>query len=462
VIPDKVLAPLIENSPIGIMARGTLEYALNPADVDTLFGANAENQYTRTLLFSTVVDLMSLVVHRIRPSLHAAYQSNRHRIEVSVQSMCNKVDGIEPTVSAALVKHVAGRTAPIIENMKDALPELLPGYRARNLDGNHLAATERRIAELCRTAAGPLPGFALVVLDPRLIQVKDAIPCEDGHAQERSQTDAVLAKVEPRDLWIADRNLCTNGLLFGIARREGFIVVRHHRINVPWQPTGHLRRCGTIDGSEVWEEQVKLRDDAGNSLIARRVTLKLEKPTRDGDTELHILTNPPPEDVPGARVGTLYRNRWGIKLAFQELEATLEGELNTLGYPKAALFAFCVALVAYNILSILKAALRAEHGSQRIEEEVSTFYLADEIAGTRRGMDSAIPAKAWRVFQTAQTENMEKVLVDLAAKVDLPKFRRHPRGPKKPHPPRSFNKKHPHVSTARLLALRKTKRNEAS
>ncbi len=459
-ILGKVFAPFIEQSPISVMARGTLEHALRSEDVDAVFGASAETQYTRTLLFSTVVDLMSLVVHRIRPSLHAAYQANRRRIEVSVQSLYNKVDGIEPGVGAALVKHVAGRTVPLIESMKASLPELLPGYRARILDGNHLAATEHRISELRKTAAGPLPGFALVVLDPRLLQVTDVIPCEDGHAQERSLTEAVLAKVAPRDVWIADRNFCTCALLFGIARREGLFIVRHHRINVPWKPISRLRRCGTIDGAEVWEQEVKLRDDTGNSLLARRITLKLQKATRDGDRELHILTNLPPDTL-GTTVGAVYRKRWGIELAFQELEATLEGELNTLGYPKAALFAFCVALVAYNVLSVIKAALRAEHGAEKIQEEVSAYYLADEIAGTRRGMEIAIPPKAWRVFQAAPTSEVAKVLVDLAGEVDLLKFRRHPRGPKKPRQPRTFNRRHPHVSTARLLALRKTKRKNA-
>ncbi len=205
---------------------------------------------------------------------------------------------------------------------------------------------------------------------------------------------------------------------------------------------------------------MKLRDDTGNSLLARRITLKLQKATRDGDRELHILTNLPPDTL-GTTVGAVYRKRWGIELAFQELEATLEGELNTLGYPKAALFAFCVALVAYNVLSVIKAALRAEHGAEKIQEEVSAYYLADEIAGTRRGMEIAIPPKAWRVFQAAPTSEVAKVLVDLAGEVDLLKFRRHPRGPKKPRQPRTFNRRHPHVSTARLLALRKTKRKNA-
>lgn len=36
---------------------------------------------------------------------------------------------------------------------------------------------------------------------------------------------------------------------------------------------------------------------------------------------------------------------------FQVITDTFHCEIKTLGYPKAALFAFCMALVAYNIQS---------------------------------------------------------------------------------------------------------------
>ena len=84
----------------------------------------------------------------------------------------------------------------------------------------------------------------------------------------------------------------------------------------------------------------------------------LDKPTRDGDGEIHILMNLPKKAARAKTVADLYRRCWTIETAFQELEATLDGEINTLGYPKAALFAFCVALVAsYNLMSVIKAAL---------------------------------------------------------------------------------------------------------
>jgi hypothetical protein len=85
-------------------------------------------------------------------------------------------------------------------------------------------------------------------------------------------------------------------------------------------------------------------------------------------------------------IAQLYRKRCPLETLFQVLTETFCCEINTLGYPKAALFTFCVALLAYNVLSVVKAALRSVHGTEKIETEVSSYYLADEIKGTYRGM----------------------------------------------------------------------------
>ena len=107
-------------------------------------------------------------------------------------------------------------------------PESLPGWRLRILDGNHLAATERRLEALWQVSAGPLPGLALVVFDLAARMMSDVILCEDGHAQERSLTAQILALVARGDCWVADRNFCTQAILFGILKREAAFVIRQH------------------------------------------------------------------------------------------------------------------------------------------------------------------------------------------------------------------------------------------
>jgi hypothetical protein len=129
-------------------------------------------------------------------------------------------------------------------------------------------------------------------------------------------------------------------------------------------------------------------------------------------------------------------------------------EINTLGYPKAALFTFCLALLAYNAVSLIKAALRSAHGRQKINDEVSSYYLSLEIGRTYDGMMIAIPAPHWGLFRELSAKEFANTLRDLASSVHLSRYQKHPRGPKKPPPERTAYRSGQHVSTAKLLAQR--------
>ena len=99
-----VFARFVEKSPISVMVRGTLERVLGPDALDWWYERTAKQQYTRTLLFSTVYDLMSQVVFRIQPSGHAAYRAQEAQVGTSVVSVSNKLQELETCTSAALVR----------------------------------------------------------------------------------------------------------------------------------------------------------------------------------------------------------------------------------------------------------------------------------------------------------------------------------------------------------------------
>ena len=106
---------------------------------------------------------------------------------------------------------------------------------------------------------------------------------------------------------------------------------------------------------QVYEQEVDLQHPTtGEIKRVRRVTVRLKKATRDGDMEIHLLTNLPASKVSATKVASLYRDRWTLEAAFNELTLHLRCEINTLGYPKAALFAFCVAVSCYNLLAAIK------------------------------------------------------------------------------------------------------------
>jgi len=140
----EMLDRFAEKAAVTVMVRATMENALAPEPLDELFDKVAERQYTRELLFSTLVALMAVVVCRVRKSVHAAFKAMQDEIPVSLTALYDKLDGTEANVSAALVRQTATRLRAVVEATGGALPPLFPGYRVRILDGNHLAATQRR------------------------------------------------------------------------------------------------------------------------------------------------------------------------------------------------------------------------------------------------------------------------------------------------------------------------------
>lgn len=454
-ILSEVFERFAEESPVTVMARAALEHALPPSTVDALFEDVAESQYTRTLLFSDVVDLMAMVVCKVRPSINAAYKKHAEALGVTRKAVYNKINGMEPAIGSALVRHVAAALAPVIDAMGGRREPWLPGYRVRVLDGSHLPGTEHRLGPLRTERAGALPGQSLVVFDPELALAIDAIPCEDGHAQERSMTAEILATVGPGELWVADRNFCTTALLFGIIDRGGSFAIRQHGSTLTWEAAGPRRAAGRCDTGEVFEQPVRLTGPEGRTLVLRRVTVVLDRPTRDGDRELHILTDLPGDVADAIAVAEIYRKRWTLETAFQEIEATLDGEIAALGYPRAALFALCVALASYNLMSAVKGALRSVHGGDEVDGGVSGSDLAEEVSGTTRGLLIAIPEDEWAVFHGLPASEMGEVLRILARRVRLSHYRKQPRGPKKPKPKKASGYEKKHLSTAKLLRDRK-------
>jgi hypothetical protein len=438
----------IQNRPICVMARAVLENFFEPQRLDALFERTAQKQYQRTLLFSSVVELMQSVVLCVEPSVFAAYRHRTHTIKVSDQAVYDKLDGMELGVSATLVRDSAQQAMAVIDALKARREAWLPGYRAHVLDGNHLSATEHRLEVLRTIWEAPLPGTSLVVLEPELGIASDVFLTPDGHAQERTLLDEVLETVEERDLWIADRNFCTFKFLFEIAKKLGFFVIRQHG-KVKGQLKGRRRFIGDGSTGRVYEQEIQVTLD-GETRTFRRITVELKEATRDGDMVLHLLTNLPEKDASGVKVAELYRKRWTIETLFLEVTETLACEINTLCYPKAALFVFCQALVAANAIAVIKAALRAVHGDEEADK-LSGYYLALEIKQVHEGMMIALPPACWQVFCGMSAPTFAKELKKIVAQVDLAMYRKTPRGPKKPPPKKSNYKNGGHVSTHKLL-----------
>ena len=90
-VHSDVFERFTQGDPIPVMAQAVIEQALSPRAIDQLFEDVAERQYTRELPFSSVVELMSLVVCGIRPSINAAYTKNAVPLDASLQALYRKI-----------------------------------------------------------------------------------------------------------------------------------------------------------------------------------------------------------------------------------------------------------------------------------------------------------------------------------------------------------------------------------
>lgn len=241
-----------------------------------------------------------------------------------------------------------------------------------------------------------------------------------------------------------------------MADRQASFVVRQHS-----QLDGELlkrpTKAGRSEGGSLSEQPLRVACRDGRSLVLRRVTISLQQPTRGGEAEIHLLTNLP-ASVAAAEVAALYRRRWSIETAFMHLATVLRSEVNTLGYPDAALFGFCIGLLLYNALSLLEAAMRTAQPRRLRGRTLSMYYLADEISGVYRGMMIAVAPSRWRdAFAALTAAAFAQTMLSLAKQVDVVQFLANPPPRKTTHPKRQSRHRGNHLSTQKLLQERKTR-----
>jgi hypothetical protein len=261
----------------------------------------------------------------------------------------------------------------------------------------------------------------------------------------------VAADLEPGELLVADRHYCIVEFLQRTAAKGAAFVIRQHG-RLQGETLGERRRIGRTETGEVFEQALRISDGrGGEAMTVRRVTIALDKPTRDGDLEVHLLSNVPPEHADALALADLYLERWGIENAFHVLTMTLTCEVKSVAKPRAALFLFAMAMTAYNARQAVYAALKSRHDAADVEA-MSGLVVAIETAEPMDGLVTALPEAQWDELVAPTVEARAGFLVALAERVDVRTRRKSVRRPSKPPPKQEpLSRKTPHVSTFRLL-----------
>lgn len=446
----EVLARFEKKTPASVMTKLILEQAVPAAWVDQVFEEHRQRQYPRELLFSTIVELMSLVSLGLRPSLHAAARQMEH-LPVTLAALYDKVSRTELALLLALVTGSAERLAPTIKELDCSA--ILTGWQLRIVDGNHLPSTEKRLGALRCERGAARPRFSVVVYDPDLDQVVDLQPCEDAYASERVGVLPLLARASEGQLWMADRLYCTLPVMQACEDANASFIIR--------QPSKHPRLIQESDWQEpvsveagtVREQMIELK----GGYHWRRIELNLQKPTESGDSVMWFWSNLP-DTTSAEQIADLYRRRWSIEGMFQRLESVLDNEIESLGSPRAALLGFASAILAYNVLAVLKRSVEQAHRETQPEGwEASIFHLSVQVRSGFEGMQIALPSGFLLLLSTSET--LAQRLLVLARMIKPKQVAKSVRGPKIAKPKEWLEGKaaNAHVSTDRVLKAQKKK-----
>lgn len=449
---QRLLEKYVRKCPFAVMTRALAQVFI--ADhLDDVFDEHREHQYEHQLKFSALATSVADVTLNFCENLNQAYKEHREELGVALTSYYEKVRCIRPSVSEAVVRHSAEKAIELQDALDFRPWQVLPGYQCFAVDGNHLPRTDKRLKALRDSPGAPLPGKVIARFNLQRQLFDRAYLLVDAHDQELMTCDRLVEDLKPRDLLIADRHYCIINFFEKIAAASGFFVIRHHG-RLKGELVGKRKRIGEIETGMVYEQKMRVRrsDDA---MCVRRVTVELYQPTRDGDCEIHILSNLPLK-VDGLKIAEVYRFRWEEETAFHVLQMTLTCESSSLGHPHAALFLFSMAMLAYNLRQVIFASLYAEH-SDELVDEVSHFHMSIDVSRYTDGMLVCLEKDFWDEYVPTEINEFAELLRELSRGINLSDYRKNPRGTKKKKAKRSKNVQSKHVSTAKRLKLKTVK-----
>jgi hypothetical protein len=403
-------------------------------DLDCVFAQCRQRQYEGDIKFSALAVSVADVALSFCENFNQAYKKHKEELAASVVAYYGKLNRVEASISEGVVQFANRKASELLQAIGAGQQDVLPGFKCSVLDGNHLRKSEKRIGELRGLCAAALPGTVVAKFNLEEQLFECAYLLEDAHAQECTVLDRVVADLKASELLIADRHFCIAKFLLDVAAANSFFVIRQH---------------GRLQG-----ELLRIRDSSGRDLTVRRITVELDTPTRDGDHAIHLLSNVPGERASASNLAQLYHDRWDIENAFYVLTMTLTCEVKSIGHPRAALFLFCMAMLAYNCRQVLYAALRTAHEAAEVEA-MSQHSVALEIVQPMDGLVTAIPDCEWDQVVPTTASGRAAFLRRVSRSVNVRTHRKSRRGPKRPRPPRERCKACTHVSTYRLLKNRK-------
>lgn len=446
-VKKAVFDQFCQAAPIAVLAQLLIRRFVSEK-FDELFEVNRGTQYEGKISFSALGAAVADVALGLCENPSQAYRKHKAELKAARCSFYEKLNGTGTKLSESVVAASAERAVELQDELAFEQWECLPGYRVFAVDGNHLQKTEKRLEVLRQSPDAPLPGTIVARFDLGRQIFDQVYLLEDAHSQESTTLGRVAEDLGQRDVVVADRNFCIVSFLAQLDEQESCFAIRQHG-RIPGVLQGQQSQGKRTRTGMVREQAMRVSKTQGAHVV-RRISIKLDKPTRDGCSEIHILSNLP-RSVTAAQIANLYLRRWEEETAFYHLRMCFNGELPAIGHPRAALFLFCITTMAYNIFQALLSVLYAEHDEDEVNQ-LSYFYVSLDIARHTPGMLTILHDEDWERLIPQKAKAFTQLLRRVARNVDLREYRKGVNAERSRRKKKKSNRRGRHVATARLLA----------
>jgi hypothetical protein len=206
---------LVEKAPAALLVHGLIQSCLSPEFLDDTAKPHLPpSPKPRQLAFSHLVQILLPVVFQTYNSVRQSYRqtTSLHAI-ATIKCVYERLAGTPPATVASLIQAVVARINPLLDPPATGITRFL------TLDGNHLATTQSRLADLAGLPPA-LPGQAMVLRDQATGVFLRVLPHEDGHDNERSLHPHLFDWFGKGDIVIADSSFCTHSFMTGVRRQE--------------------------------------------------------------------------------------------------------------------------------------------------------------------------------------------------------------------------------------------------
>lgn len=382
------------------LAQGMIElfdHVLDDALCGDVFDAHRGRCYEDALTFATLVRVIrdALVLHGGSANRAIGDAVDAGRLGAAPSGVYRKLGNLPPALSQALLRRGTARLAPLAaDGAARVLAACFDGLDVIVIDGKQLKKAAKRLLSTRAYSSGSLLGAKLLValsLRSGLAVAANAsedgerndVPLVGGLLEQMQMLRAAAAAAAARPfLFVADRQFADLNLPELFTRGGDHFLLRCQK-SLTFEPDpSRAEQCGVDEAGRAftqawgWIGSTEDKRQRVRRRYVRRITLSRAD---ENDDDVVLITDLLDESAyPAADLLGLYRLRWTIEQAFQQVTEVFALAKLIGSSPRGIIFQGALCLLIYNMTLTIKGYVAG--AGQKQASEVSTENLFYDLS----------------------------------------------------------------------------------